>query len=314
MSAESIVLGVDGGGTKTRLIVADGTGHVLTSVSGGPTAIGPGAIDAAADTIAAMAAEAMTAAGHAGTTPSILCAGVAGAGRDEPRAALRRALRSREVADDVIVTADADVALMDAFGHDGPGVLLIAGTGSVAFGRSPAGEQDRCGGWGPTLGDEGSALWLARRALSAATASADGREPDTALLGALMAAAQCDEPDDLIAWAAAAERDALAALAPTVLRAAENGDQRASTLATMAAEELVLHIRTLARRLFVDERAAVPVALSGGLMLRGSWMRKLVEHRLKSAVPGAQVGHDEVDGARGAVRVALRGVRMTAAS
>jgi glucosamine kinase len=156
------------------------------------------------------------------------------------------------------------------------------------------------------LGDEGSALWLVRRALSAATASADGREADSALLGALMTAAQCDEPDDMIAWAATAEREALAALAPIVLRAAENGDQRANTVSTMAAEELVIHVRTLARRLFVDERAAVPVALTGGLLVRGSWMRKLVEHRLKSAVPGAQVRHDDVDGARGAVRLALR--------
>ena len=308
MSAESIFLGVDGGGTKTRLIVADGTGHVLTSVSGPGSAIGAAGIDASADVIMNLADEALKAAGIPDVTPSILCAGVAGAGRDEPRANLRRALRSREVADDVIVTTDAQVALMDAFGYDGPGVLLIAGTGSVAFARGPTGTEDRCGGWGPALGDEGSAHWLARRALSAATASADGREPDSTLLGALMTAAQCDEPDDMIAWAEVAERDAIAALAPIVLRAAENGDRRANTIATMAAEELVLHVRTLARRLFVDERAAVPVALSGGLLSRGSWMRKLVEHRLKSAVPGAVVKHDDVDGARGALKLAARGV------
>jgi glucosamine kinase len=78
----------------------------------------------------------------------------------------------------------------------------------------------------------------------------------------------------------------------------------------LAAEELVLHVRTLARRLFSDERAAVPVALSGGLLARGSLMRKLVEHRLRSAVPGAVVRHDEVDAARGAVRIALRGVTV----
>ena len=307
MSERSIILGVDGGGTKTRLIVADNAGHILTAVTGGPSAIARDSVDSAADTIAALASEALVAAGLSGESASVLCAGVAGAGREAPRRALQRALQSRNVADDVIVTSDAHTALTDAFG-DGPGVLLIAGTGSIAFGRGPTGTDDRCGGWGPALGDEGSALWLARRALSAATASADGREPDTALLGALLTAAQCDEPDDLIAWAAAAEPAEIAALAPVVFRTAENGDQRASTLSAMAAEELVIHVRTLARRLFGDERVAVSVAMTGGILGRGSMMRKLVEHRLKSAVPGAVVHHDEVDAARGAVKLARRGV------
>ncbi|HKS05769.1 MAG TPA: BadF/BadG/BcrA/BcrD ATPase family protein [Gemmatimonadaceae bacterium] len=310
MTAESIVLGLDGGGTKTRLVVADGNGHVLTSVSGGPSAIGAAGIDASADTIMNLVSEGLQAAGLTDVTASVMCAGIAGAGREERRTSMRRALRSRELADEVIVTTDAEVALADAFGHDGAGVLLIAGTGSVAFARSPTGTTDRCGGWGPALGDEGSAYWLGLRALSAATASADGREPDSALLGALMTATQCDEPEDMIAWAETAERDAVANLAPIVMRCAENGDRRASTITTMAAEELVLHIRTLARRLFVDERAAVPVALSGGLLARGSLLRKLVEHRLKSAVPGAQVKHDEIDGARGALKLAMRGLRV----
>lgn len=310
MSEHSIILGVDGGGTKTRLIVADGTGHVLTSVSGGPSAIIGDNVNDSADAIAKLATEALLAAGIPDEVPSVLCAGVAGAGRDEPRNALRRALRSREVADEVIVTTDAQIALADAFGHDGAGLVLIAGTGSVAFGRSPAGMEDRCGGWGPVLGDEGSALWLAKRALSAVTAAADGREPETTLLGGLMTAAQCDEPEDLIKWAAVAEREEIAALAAVVLRAAENGDQRANTLTAIAAEELVLHVRTLARRLFIDERAAVPVAITGGLVQRGSYMRKLVEHRMKSAVPGAIVHRDDIDAARGAVKLARKGAAV----
>jgi glucosamine kinase len=302
----SIIVGVDGGGTKTRIVAADPSGHILASVSGGPSAIGKNNIDAAADTIAALLRDALDGVGLHGVVPAAMCAGVAGAGRDVPRKALQRALRSREVADEVLVTTDAQVALADAFG-DGPGVLLIAGTGSIAFGRSPTDELDRCGGWGTSIGDEGSAHWLVRRALSAATASADGREPQTGLLGALITATQCDEPDDLIEWIAKAELTDIAALAPVVLRTAENGDQRAHTLVSLAAEELVLHVRTLARRLFGDERAAVPVAMSGGLLQRGGIMRKLVEHRFKSAVPGAVVHHDDVDPARGALRLARRG-------
>jgi glucosamine kinase len=305
MSEKRIVIGVDGGGTKTRLVVTDGSGSVLTSVTGGPSSITRDEVDPAADTIASLVAEGMTAAGLADESPSVLCAGVAGAGREPARKALLRALRAREVADDVIVTTDAQVALADAFA-DGAGVLLVAGTGSIAYGRGPTGNEERCGGWGPNLGDEGGSVWLARRALSSATASADGREPPTALLGALMTAAQCDEPSDLIDWAANATTADIGALAPVVLRAAENGDQRASTLAATAAEELVLHVRALARSLFGDERAAVPTAFTGGLLVRGSLMRKLVEHRLKTAVPGMVMHGDEIDAARGAARLARK--------
>ena len=74
----------------------------------------------------------------------------------------------------------------------------------------------------------------------------------------------------------------------------------------MAVEELALHIRALARQLFADERASVPVAFTGGLLNKGTSYRKRLEHRLKTAVPGAQIHSDEVDPARGAVRGALR--------
>jgi glucosamine kinase len=308
MSERHIVAGVDGGGTKTRVVITDGSGSILTSVSGGPSALGRNGADSSAEIITTLVGEAMAAAGFSGESPAALCAGVAGAGRDGPRKALLRALRERDVADDVRVFTDAQVALADAFG-DGPGVLLIAGTGSIAFGRGPTGNEERCGGWGDRIGDEGGAAWLARRALGVATAAADGREPSTALLGALITATQCDEPVDLIEWVSNATAADLAALAPVVLRAAENGDQRACTLAAMGAEELILHVRTLARALFGDERAAVPVALTGGLMARGSYLRKLVEHRLKAAVPGAALHSDEVDPARGAARLARQARR-----
>jgi glucosamine kinase len=193
----------------------------------------------------------------------------------------------------------------DAFG-DGPGVLLIAGTGSVAFGRSPAGAFGRCGGWGPVIGDEGSGAWLGRRALSAVAAAADGREPPTALTGAILTAAQVNETSELIVWAAQASQADLATLAPAVLSVADAGDVRAGALVSLAAEELVLHVRTLARQLFVDERAAVPVAFMGGLIARGTPLRKRLDQRLKTAVPGAQVRQEPVDPARGAVRGALR--------
>jgi glucosamine kinase len=249
--------------------------------------------------------DALRATGLPHPAPSALCVGVAGVGREPERQALWQAIVRRELADDVVVNTDATIALEDAFG-DGPGILLIAGTGSVAHGRGPTGTVARCGGWGPICGDEGGGAWIGRRALSVVTAAADGREPETALTGVVLTAAEVVAVDDLIAWAAQATSADLASLAPAVLQCADHGDPRAIALISFAAEELVLHVRTLARRLFVDERAGAPVALAGGLLGRRSPLRARLEHRLKSAVPGAQLDPREVDPARGAVRGALR--------
>jgi glucosamine kinase len=300
-----IVIGIDGGGSKTHAIVADEQGRTLAETVGPGSAVKPGHADASANVITDVVREALASCGMTDVTPRALCVGVAGAGREAQRQELWQALMGRDLASELIIHSDFSIALDDAFG-DGPGVLLISGTGSVAFGRGPTGTTARCGGWGPVAGDEGSGGWIGRRALSVVTAASDGREPETALTGAVLTAAQVNETTELIAWAANAPAGQLATLAPVVLSVAESGDLRANAIVTLAVEELVLHVRALARQLFGDERAALPVAFSGGMLSRGSTLRKRLEHRLKSAVPGAQIRTEPVIAARGAVRAALR--------
>jgi glucosamine kinase len=300
-----IVIGIDGGGSKTHAIVADESGTTLGEATGPGSAIKPGEEDASADVIVQAAREALEKAKLTDVTPRVLCVGVAGAGREQARQALWQALVARDIASDIVVHTDFGIALDDAFG-DGPGVLLIAGTGSAAFGRSPAGSTGRCGGWGPVIGDEGSGTWIGKRALSIVSAASDGRESQTALTGAILTAAEVNEVIDLIPWAAAATREQIASLAPVVFSVAEGGDLRANAVISLAVEELMLHIRALAQSLFGDERAAIPVALAGGLMTKGSTLRKRLEHRLRVAVPGAQVKAGPIVAARGAVRGALR--------
>jgi glucosamine kinase len=300
-----IVIGIDGGGSKTHAMVADEQGRTIAETVGPGSAVRPGKAEHSANVIADVVRDALASCDMTHVTPRVLSIGVAGAGRETERQELWQALVSRDLAAELVIHSDFSIALDDAF-SDGPGVLLISGTGSVAFGRGPTGATSRCGGWGPVCGDEGSGAWIGRRALSVVTAAADGREPETALTGAILTAAQINETSDLIGWAANATPAQLASLAPVVLSVADAGDLRANAIVSLAVEELVLHVRALARQLFGDERAALPVALSGGMLARGTTLRKRLEHRLKSAVPGGQLRTDLVIPARGAVRAALR--------
>ncbi len=306
-----LIVGVDGGGTKTKVVVADEQGQELATATGAGSAARPGQTTHAAEVIAQTVAEALALCDRSGEVPRVLCAGLAGAGREPERQAVREALVRLEVADHVIVEPDAIVALQDAFGV-GPGILLVSGTGSSCFGRSPTGAFGRCGGWGLNIGDEGSGAWIGRKALSVVAAAADGREPDTALLPAVLTALELESSDGLVAWAAQADPAALARIASTVITVAATGDLRTNSLLALATEELVTHVRALARQLFADERATIPVALAGGLMERGSFLRKLVELRLKSAVPGATVRTEPVMPARGAVQMALQAAKQRA--
>ena len=303
------VVGVDGGGSNTRALVADENGRTLGSATGPGCAVRPGETEASADVIAATVRDALASANLDDRMPQVLCVGVAGVGREVERERLHVALSERGIAEQVLVSPDAIVALEDAFG-DGPGVLLVAGTGSIAYARGPAGTIARCGGWGHVIGDEGSGAWIGRRALSIVAAASDGREPETTLVGAVMTVAEVRSMEELIPWATAASPAEIASLAPAVMQAADTGDLRANALLAMAVEELMLHVRTLARQLFVDERAHIPVAFSGGLLKRGSPLRRRLEHRIRTAVPGAALRADPVVAERGAVRAALRSLGL----
>lgn len=306
----SFFIGADGGGTRTRVLVADAEGVALAATDGDGSAVRPGQAARSASVVHGLVRDAL--ASLEGATARALCVGVAGVGRTEERDALTLELERLQIADEVLVVPDYEIALEDAFG-DAPGILLAAGTGSIACGRGPTGILSRCGGWGPVCGDEGSGAWIGRRVLGVVTASHDGREPETSLTAPVLSAVGAADIRDVVAWAANASPADLARLAPVVMEVAATGDLRANSLLSMAIEELGLHVRTLARQLFGDERAAFNLVLHGGLLTRGSLVRKRLEQRLKSMTPGATVKPVEIQGERGAVRLAMRHARSRGA-
>ena len=174
-------IGIDGGGTKTDCVVLDADGSIIGEGHSGPANPLRSGYEAAFRSISEAAAEALKSARlHTGDVTSV-CAGLAGAGR---RNVVRRTMvfLAHEFPHAVAqVTTDYDVALETAAGS-GPGVVLIAGTGSVAYGRNAAGETARSGGYGPWIGDEGSAFDIGRRAIAAVARTRDHDGPVTLLL------------------------------------------------------------------------------------------------------------------------------------
>jgi glucosamine kinase len=295
------VLGIDGGGTATRAVVLDDRGDEL-----GRGQAGPALTDGNGGTIEidALAAAAERAAEQAGLTLPVaaLCAGLAGVGHEAERAAVEAALAGRGIASTCRVVTDAEAALYDAF-TDGPGILLIAGTGSIAWGRAEDGREARAGGWGALIGDEGSGYDIGLRGLRAAVRAADGRGAETELLARLTANLGIAGPEDLVIWTASAAKSEIAGLAALVCDLARAGDAVAATIVDAAVASLTSHVAALVARL-APWNAPPGLALGGGLLSPGGPLRDalVVATADYPCVPMA----GEVDAARGAAAMALR--------
>jgi N-acetylglucosamine kinase-like BadF-type ATPase len=193
------------------------------------------------------------------------------------------AVHIREYAREIHVSNDADLVLA---GLDGEvGVALIAGTGSIALGRSIAGQRAQVGGWGHILGDEGSGYDIGRRGLQAAVRAADGRDAPTLLLDLVLRRWRLATPNDLVAevyqhTSYEQEKAAVAHLAPLVLRAAEAGDATARRILSHAAGELSLLAVTAIDAL---DAGAQPVSLAvgGGLLTNAHELRASVLARIR---------------------------------
>ncbi len=222
--------------------------------------------------------------------------------------ALAAALSAEWKATIVQVVTDGEIALAAAFGK-GPGILLAAGTGSIAFARNSTGELRRVGGLGWRHGDEGSSYALASGALRAVGRAADGRDIQTGLMERLLEATGTDSIEELSQWARTAEHTEVAALAPNVLDAAQAGDLSARDLVQQAAIDLALHVAALLPMFTGESR--VPLALSGGLIQAGSPVRDLLVEIIRHDMPAVEIGEAAVDPAFGAVRMAAELLEVT---
>jgi N-acetylglucosamine kinase-like BadF-type ATPase len=292
-----VLIGADVGGTKTGVAISR-DGQIVGRADGPGAALRPGRALVSSSTIADVVRQALSAAGL--LIGDVLVVGAAGAGREPEREELQKALRGENVASNVQVTTDIEIALAAAFA-DGPGIVVSAGTGSVAVGRDRAGKRHRIGGYGWQMGDEGSGYAIGRASLGAVSRAVDGRSPQTALSDRLLRATRSGDYDALVRWAAGASPAEVAALAPHVLAVAAAGDPLAQGIADYAARELSQLAICLVPKM--DVTPPVPVAITGGLLaadqpLRRTLLAKLAEESV------FQPTDAPVDAVAGALRLA----------
>ena len=257
-----ILLGIDAGGTRTRVAVwRDGTR--LGTESGPGTALRPGRALPVATGMATVAKALLARLGL--TRADRLVVGAAGAGRSADAAELRAALRGEYLAERVLVTTDLALAL--AALEPPEGIVLLAGTGSVAVARTADGGTRRQGGLGWQMGDEGGGYWIGREALRAAGRAHDHRGPASDLGARLEAHTRSTDLRDLAGWCANAGPREIAGLAGLVVESAAAGDAVARAILDRAAGELADLVTPLAERL---EARPVPLGLGGGLLSEGS--------------------------------------------
>jgi N-acetylmuramic acid 6-phosphate etherase len=302
-----LVIGIDGGGTRTFAILADAaTGAVIGRGAGGPSNIQSVGVDLGLKALDEAIDRAFSAAGLPRATVGGACLGLAGIDRQEGLDVINGWAARAALADSVSVSNDATL-LLAAGTPEGWGLAVIAGTGSIAFVKKPTGEVGRCGGWGYTLGDEGSAYQIALSALRAACRAADRCGPQTVLLERFLAKMSLSAPPDLIpaVYRGPWDRAAIAGMAPLVLDAAAEGDLVATQIVRAQAADLAVTAAGAVHNIGLAVKG-LPVALAGGVLLGSETYRTAFLAGLRDA--GVEPGPVQLvpDPATGAVVLARR--------
>ncbi len=295
-------LGIDGGGTKTRCALGDETSVLATSVAGGSNVVRLGEAQAR-EALHAAVRRACSTANISPDQIRRICIGAAGAARPEIAAKIR-AILSEVTPAPVEVVGDMVIALEAAFGS-GPGMIAIAGTGSIVWGRDAAGHTARAGGWGFAISDEGSGHWIGRHAISAIL-SAHDESLDTAMTDLVLHAWNLSTLDELVQKANSLPPPDFPRLFGAVLRAAEQGDPVASSLLTEAATHLSKLTAMVIRRLAAQPPYA-PVAMTGSVFRQSNDVRKVFYNMLQGTFPGIEIRPALAVPVEGALARARRG-------
>jgi len=308
-------LGIDGGGSKTTCAVGDELSQLATAVAG-PSNITRVGEARARESLHQAIHEACATAKIVPQQVKRACIGAAGAGRAEVGKILRTMV-AEVISGEIEVVGDLQIALEAAFG-EGAGVVVIAGTGSVAYGRNQQGKSARAGGWGFAISDEGSAHWIGRTAvtsvLQAIDQEADQRKDSQASAAALSlfrelkAAWRLRSLDEFVL--AANSSPDFAALFPVIVAAADSGDALAQRVLSQAGGELSRLAGIVIRRLFTGQDTAslaVWLSMAGGVFRYSTRVRGFFCDEIRKVYPQVNVNPQVVEPVTGALRMARQG-------
>lgn len=300
------MLGIDAGGTKTVCLLADESGQIVAEArAGGANLQAAGELEVE-KVLHGIMDQAL---GDRDVRPDAICLGMAGVDRPSDAAAVGGIMRRIGFKSRVLVVNDALIALVAGAG-DEPGVVIVAGTGSIAYGRDGRGRAARAGGWGYLLGDEGGGFWIGRAALAAVVRQFDGRGPVTMLTELVLAELALTNPTEVIhaVYDKGLPRQSIAGIASVVQRAVDEGDAVAADILNRAAAELTAAAASVIEKL--DMRGdEFQLVLSGGIFAGIPALAPNVTERLAEVAPRSRVRLLEAEPAAGAVRLAWSAAR-----
>ena len=300
------VLGIDVGGTKTVCLLADEQGEVIAQGRDEGANL-QGAGELALEKVLHSVMEKTLA--EPGVLPAVICLGIAGVDRAADEAVVRSIMKRIGHKAKILVVNDALIALQAGIDSD-QGIVIVAGTGSIAYGRNSKGEASRAGGWGYVLGDEGSGYWIGRLALRAVVRHADARGRVTSLTPRLLSHFGVERAADLIhkIYHEDVPPSAIAALAKYVQQSRDEGDTVATSILSRAADELITAATAVMTRLeLTDENFSF--VLAGGMFHAVPWLCDQLKLMLPSLAPNSRTMRLEAEPALGAVRLAIAELR-----
>ena len=293
--------GWDGGGSKTKVCVTDGNGVVLIESEFGPINLNGNSADTVKNTIRDCI-NFMNTLDNGLDKYKGLVVGVAGVSNREATETIENLIREYGYGGNLRILGDQEIALAGAI--KGAGVILIAGTGSVCFGRDENGKTFRSGGYGYLIDDVGSGYAISRDILISVVRSLDGRGQNTCLTNMVFERLNVKSQEELITWlyAPETEKSQIATLSPLLLSALEQGDEVAKLIANKAAQDLAELVVAVWKKADIQNGE---VALLGSIVTYYEYIEKQIIDILKKELPTAKLIKPRQEPAKGAAKLAV---------
>jgi N-acetylglucosamine kinase-like BadF-type ATPase len=304
------LVGVEGGGTKTNVAIADETGKILTRTISGPSNFLTIGIEKASENIIDGISSCLRELDLDKSALNTIMLGLTGAGRLFERNSMKYGFKDFSVNldflfENIIVDSDARVSLEAAFPNKA-GMILIAGTGSIMFAKDEAGNTFRVGGWGRILGDEGSGYFISKRALLAVTRAIDGRGEKTLLTKLLDERFKLGSLETIVK-AIYTDNFDIASISPTVFDAAQKNDKIAIAILDEAVEDLCLHIKTMVEK--IQFKDTLGISFTGSILTNDNYVRTNVLNVLKDKFPFIVLNEASADPLEGAIIMAVNAIK-----